>query len=187
MYDKQPLKPQLSGLGLEYRIVNLYSRDRGKREAVIGFNVGQGTQDLGFRNTVPILFDCQPAVKVVLGVKDSDGKPTTASFVVRDKLGHVYPNPARRLAPDFFFHDQVYRADGESLDLPPGEYTVEYTRGPGDIFVETQTITVPDGRDAAARTSISSGGFIRRRGIGSRAIITFTRPAVRTTTVRPKA
>ncbi|HET6326165.1 MAG TPA: CehA/McbA family metallohydrolase [Planctomycetaceae bacterium] len=144
MYDKQPLKPQLSGLGLEYRIVNLYSRDRGKREAVIGFNVGQGTQDLGFRNTVPILFDCQPAVKVALGVKDSDGKPTTASFVVRDKHGHVYPNPARRLAPDFFFHDQVYRADGESLDLPPGEYAVEYNRGP-EYLVETKTITVHPG------------------------------------------
>jgi hypothetical protein len=144
MYDKQPLKPQLSGLALEYRIATIYSRDRGKREAVLGFNVGQGTQDLGFRNSVPILFDCRPAVKVVLGVKDFDGKPTMASFIVRDKLGHVYPNPARRLAPDFFFHDQVYRADGESLDLPPGEYTVEYTRGP-EYLVETKAITVHPG------------------------------------------
>jgi hypothetical protein len=144
MYDKQPLKPQLSGLALEYRIASLYSRDRGKREAIVGFNVGQGTQDLGFRNTVPILFDCRPAVKVVLGVKDFDGRPTTASFVFRDKLGHVYPNPARRLAPDFFFHDQIYRADGESVDLPLGEYTVEYTRGP-EYLVETVPITVHPG------------------------------------------
>jgi hypothetical protein len=144
MYDKQPLKRELSGLGVEYRIASLYSRDRGKREAVLGFNVGAGTQDLGFRNSVPILFDCRPAVKVVLGVKDFDGKPTTASFTVRDTLGHVYPNPARRLAPDFFFHDQVYRADGESIDLPPGEYTFEYTRGP-EYLVETQTTTVRPG------------------------------------------
>jgi hypothetical protein len=144
MYDKQPLKPQLSGLALEYRIASLYTRDRGKREAVLGFNVGQGTQDLGFRNTVPILFECRPAVKVVLGVKDFDGKPTTASFVVRDKLGHVYPNPARRLAPDFFFHDQIYRADGESIDLPAGEYTIEYSRGP-EYLVENATITVHPG------------------------------------------
>ncbi len=144
LYDKQPLKRELSGLALEYRIASLYSRDRGKREAVIGFNVGAGTQDLGFRNSVPILFDCRPAVKVVLGVKDFDGKPTTASFIVRDKLGHVYPNPARRLAPDFFFHDQVYRADGESIDLPPGEYTFEYNRGP-EYLVETKTVTVQPG------------------------------------------
>ncbi len=144
MYEKQPLKRELSGLGVEYRIASLYSRDRGKREAVLGFNVGAGTQDLGFRNSVPILFDCRPAVKVVLGVKDFDGKPTTASFTVRDTLGHVYPNPARRLAPDFFFHDQVYRADGESIELPPGEYTFEYTRGP-EYLVETQTTTVRPG------------------------------------------
>jgi hypothetical protein len=144
MFDKQPLKHDLSGLGVEYRIASLYSRDQGKREAVIGFNVGQGTQDLGFRNSVPILFDCRSAVKVVLGVKDFDGKPTTASFIIRDKQEHVYPNPARRLAPDFFFHDQVYRADGESIDLPPGEYTVEYNRGP-EYLVETKTITVRPG------------------------------------------
>ncbi len=115
MFDKQPLRRELSGLGVEYRIASLYSRDRGKREAKIGFNVGAGTQDLGFRNSVPILFHCVPAIKVVLGVKDFDGQPTTAAFTFRDKLGHIYPNPARRLAPDFFFHNQVYRADGESV------------------------------------------------------------------------
>ncbi len=144
MYDKQPLKPRLSGLELEYRILQLYSRDAGPREAKIAFNVGQGTQDIGFRNAVPILFDCLPAVEVVLGVKDFDGKPTTASFVIRDRLGRVYPNPARRVAPDFFFHDQVYRSDGETVLLPPGEYTVEVTRGP-EYLLQRRTITVPDG------------------------------------------
>ena len=130
LFNKQPLRRQLSGLALEYRIVMIATRDAGKREANIGFNVGQGTQDLGFRNSVPILFHCVPAIKVVLGVKDFDGQPTTASFTFRDKLGHIYPNPARRLAPDFFFQNQIYRADGESVSLPPGEYTVETARGP---------------------------------------------------------
>ena len=35
----------------------------------------------------------------------------------------MYPNPAKRLAPDFFFHNQIYRHDGESVVLPPGRYT----------------------------------------------------------------
>jgi hypothetical protein len=144
MFDKQPLRKSLSGLGLEYRIILLYSRDSGEREVKIGFHVGQGTQDLGFRNTVPILFRCVPAVDVVLRVKDFDGKPTTAAFVVRDKQRRIYPNPARRLAPDFFFHDQVYRADGESLQLPPGEYTVEFSRGP-EYLVEHTVLTVKPG------------------------------------------
>jgi hypothetical protein len=130
MFDRQPLKPRLSGLALEYRIIQLYSRDVGRREAKLAFNIGQGTQDIGFRNNVPILFNCVPAVDVVLDVKDYDGKPTTAGFVIRDSHGRVYPNPARRLAPDFFFHKQVYRTDQESILLPPGEYTAEVSRGP---------------------------------------------------------
>ncbi|MCA8988584.1 MAG: CehA/McbA family metallohydrolase [Planctomycetaceae bacterium] len=130
MYEKQPLRPRLSGLNLEYRIIQLYSRDAGQREATLSFHVGQGTQDLGFRSDVPLLFQCQPSVEVVLKIKDEDGGPVMAAFTFRDLQGRVYPNPARRLAPDFFFHDQVYRDDGETVLLPAGEYAVEVTRGP---------------------------------------------------------
>jgi len=143
-YDKQPLKPKLSGLALEYRIIQLYSRDVGRREAKLAFNVGQGTQDIGFRNAAPVLFQCVPAVEVVLGVRDEAGEPTTAAFVIRDSLGRIYPNPARRLAPDFFFHNQVYRSDGESIHLPPGEYTVNVSRGP-ECHVQNHTLTVSSG------------------------------------------
>ncbi len=142
VYSNPPLKASLSGLELEYRIIQLYSRDAGKREAVLGFNVGQGTQDIGFRSEVPILFHCVPAVNVTLEVLDFNGEPTTAAFVVRDELNRVYPSRGRRLAPDFFFHNQIYRHNGESVLLPPGKYTVEYTRGP-EYRVKTQTITVP--------------------------------------------
>lgn len=141
MYEKQPLKPALSGLALEYRIIQLFSRDTGPREANLSFNVGQGTQDVGFRNAVPILFNCQPSVKVSLGVMDFDGTPTTAALEIRDKFNRVYPNPARRLAPDFFFHDQVYRGDGETVTLPAGEYTVAVSRGP-EYHQQTSTISV---------------------------------------------
>ena len=129
---------------MEYRILQLYSRDAGRREATLVFNVGQGTQDLGFRSEVPILFHAAPSVEVVLGVKDIDGTPTMAAFTIKDSHGHVYPNPARRLAPDFFFHNQIYRADGESVHLPPGEYTVEVTRGP-EYHVDTHPLTVESG------------------------------------------
>ncbi|MCZ6596072.1 MAG: CehA/McbA family metallohydrolase [Planctomycetota bacterium] len=141
---RPPLKPRLSGLALEYRVLQLCSRDAGKREATLAFDVGQGTQDLGFRNEVAVLFDCLPAVVVELGVEDHDGSPTTASFVIRDRAGRVYPTPSRRLAPDFFFHFQIYRADGETVLLPPGEYTVEYARGP-EYRMGVRTITVPEG------------------------------------------
>jgi hypothetical protein len=140
-FDKPPLKAALSGLAVEYRIVQLYAREAGKREARLSFNVGQGTQDLGFRSECDVLFDCRPARSVALRVKDEHGEPSIGSFLVRDRAQRVYPSQALRLAPDFPFHPQVYRADGESLRLPDGEYTVEFARGPESV-PETRTIRV---------------------------------------------
>ena len=145
MFNDRPLKSSLSGLRLEYRIIQVYSRDSGKREASISFNVGQGTQDLGFRSAVDILFTCDPAVSVVLDIRDSDGRPAMASFVFRDGRGRVYPATSRRLAPDFFFHPQIYRQSGESVALPPGTYRVEFTRGP-EYVTQSRTITIPQTR-----------------------------------------
>ncbi len=133
MYDKPPMTPTLSGLELEYRLVQLYSRDAGRRDARMSFNVGQGTQDLGFRNDVDRLFECRPATAVTLEVLDELGEPTIGAFVVRDAQGRVYPSQAKRLAPDFSFHPQVYRAHGESLRLPPGNYSFGFSRGPESI------------------------------------------------------
>ncbi len=141
MFDSPPLGPTLNGLNLEYRIVQLYSRDAGKREAKISFNVGQGTQDLGFRNEVDVLFQIQPAREATLRVRDENNQPTTASFVIKDAQGRVYPSPAKRLAPDFAFQHQVYRGDGESLRLPDGDYVVEFSRGPESV-AQTRTLKI---------------------------------------------
>jgi hypothetical protein len=132
-FDKPPLKPTLSGLRLEYRLISLYSRDAGKREATLTFDVGQGTQDLGFRSEIPVLFTAKPAREITLHVHDEHGAPTTGSFVIRDPGQRVYPSTAKRLAPDFGFQPQIYRADGEKIRLPDGDYTVEFNRGPESV------------------------------------------------------
>ena len=65
-------------------------------EAKLVFDVGQGTQDLGFRNELNVLFDCQPAVKVGLEVLDDDGKtPVTGQFVFRDRTDGASKMSAR--------------------------------------------------------------------------------------------
>ncbi len=133
MFDAQPLTATLSGLGLEYRIIQLYSRDAGKREAKFEFNVGQGTQDLGYRSEVDVLFTARPANEVVWRVRDENGAPTTASFLIRDEQNRVYPALSKRLAPDFSFHSQIYRSDGEKVKLPTGTYSIEVMRGPESI------------------------------------------------------
>ena len=148
-FDAPPLLPALSGLRLEYRIVSLYSRDAGKREAVFAFDVGQGTQDLGFRGETSVLFTAQPARTIALRVRDEHGAPTTASFEIRDSLRRVYPSPAKRLAPDFGFHPQIYRADGETLELPDGDYTIDFARGPESIIRQTRVKVGAETRELA--------------------------------------
>ncbi|GGC14493.1 hypothetical protein GCM10011325_46720 [Dyadobacter sediminis] len=154
MYANRPLQPELTGLKLEYAIVQIYSKDAGKREIEIGYNAGQGSQDLGFRNSTHILFDVKPSVKVKFHIKDDDGTPAMASFLITDGQEHasgkftgVYPLPSRRVAafdayPDFFFQPQIYRKDGEHVLLAPGKYTISYTRGP-EYIRQTKEIVIP--------------------------------------------
>lgn len=130
VFDQRPLSANLSGLSLEYRPLLLYSRDAGKRTAEIAFDVGQGTQDIGFRNDILLTFDCIPGFQVALDIKDENGNPTTAALEITDPQGRTYPSTAKRIAPDFHFHRQIYRSDGESLQLPQGNYQVRVTRGP---------------------------------------------------------
>jgi len=129
-YELPPLTTHLSGLELEYKLLWIYASVPGKVEANIGFDVGQGTQDIGFRSEVPVLFEIKPATRVSLNIKDHDGKPSTARLVFRDEAGHVFPPQAKRLAPDFYFQEQIYRHSGQSILLPPGRFTVQSSRGP---------------------------------------------------------
>jgi len=204
MYRRRPLLKNLSGVKLEYSVLQIYTKETGRREAKIGFHVGQGTQDIGFRSAVDILFDCQPTTKVVFRIKDYDGKVAPmASLIITDgierivedqnrlninggttprgrplpkdyrlalasrqaweergeseltgspakRLVGIYPLPSRRLAaldefPDFFFHPQVYRADGEHVFLPAGDYEITLTRGP-EYLPQTQHIRIPSGK-----------------------------------------
>ncbi len=143
MFRSQPLVRELSGLELEYRIVQIYCRDSGRKEATLQFHLNERVGQ-----PLRIDFESVPAVLVRLHVIDDDGqaqrdgRPVVAAFTFRDRLGRVYPSPSRRLAPDFNFHYQVYRADGETIALQPGQYTVSYTRGP-EYRVLHKTITVP--------------------------------------------
>lgn len=182
----------LSGLKVEYAILQIYSKDAGQREVTMGFNVGQGTQDIGFRNLIHILFRINPSVKVTLHIKDENNSPASmASLLITDGIEHIlddsvqtianadrrlvaaqrelranrnssfhdykvpatlvgiYPLPARRVAaydeyPDFFFQPQIYRSDGEHVNLPPGKYTVTIGRGP-EYISKVTTLVVPKG------------------------------------------
>ena len=141
MFEAPPMQANLSGLGVEYCIIQLYSRDAGKRDATFSFDTGQGTQDLGFRNEVSVLFDCQPAREVKLAITDENGKSCIAELLIKDAAGRVYPSQIKRHAPDFFFHPQIYRGDGEALKLPDGVYDITFRRGP-ESLPEQRKVTI---------------------------------------------
>lgn len=179
VYRNRPLQPTLSGLALEYVVVQIFTKDKGQREASLSFSAGQGTEDIGFRNAISVLFNCKPSSKVVFNIKDENGEPAMASFIIKDNIERLlpdtvdyrrnnyrywrasneynvynkslrglYPLPSRRLAltdeyPDFFFQPQVYRYDGEHVNLPPGHYTITYTRGP-EYITQTKDLIVPE-------------------------------------------
>lgn len=130
LFDKAPLAPTLSGVGIEYRVLEVFSRDSGQRAAEVKFDVGQGTEDLGYRSDIAIVFTATPARRLTVKVEDDKGRPGIARLLVRDTSGRVYPALSKRLAPDLPFQAQIYRADGESLVLPDGAYDLTWSGGP---------------------------------------------------------
>jgi hypothetical protein len=153
MFQSPPMTSNLSGLKVEYAVALVYSSESGKREATLSFDVGQGTQDLGFRAETPVLFDVKPGIAVKLVAKDFDGKATTARYTFTDKSNHVHPPQARRLAPDFFFQKQIYRHSGGTVTLPPGELTMAYGRGP-EYRLKTRKVTIPAQGEAAVEVEL---------------------------------
>jgi hypothetical protein len=135
----------LSGFPLEYHVVQVFSRDRGRRSAELvasTFPADQG--GAGGSSSRMFDFDCAATRDVLFSIKDADGRGCVAALTVTDSRGLVYPPQAMRIAPDLYFQRQVYRADGESLRLPDGEYTVESRRGP-EYLVGVQSAVINPG------------------------------------------
>ncbi|MBT7254208.1 MAG: hypothetical protein HN882_04330, partial [Planctomycetaceae bacterium] len=141
IFRNPPMTPRLSGLTVEYVIALISSTESGNREATLQFDVGSGTQDLGFRGELPVLFRVQPAVAVKLQIRDENEDPSLARLIITDTQGRVYPSQIKRLAPDLFFQPQIYRADGETVLLPAGEYEISSSRGP-EYQVQRQRLRV---------------------------------------------
>jgi hypothetical protein len=145
LWDKPPIEKELSGLRVEYRILQVYSRDRGQREASFCAQTtatAPKVQYQFFYSFLPILFDCLPSKDVSLNIKDDDGAATTARLLITDALGRVYPAQGKRALPDLWFERHVYRRDGETLRLPEGKYSITFGRGPeyleGELPIEVK-------------------------------------------------
>jgi len=129
----------------------------------LSFNVGKlassGTGSVpfvpanpGFRGETNLSFNVEKAVPVTLNILDeNNAPPRRASRSVTTGPGLSVSHQAIRT--DLFFQNQVYRYDGETVELPPGEYTVEYARGP-QYERGTRTITVAANKPMTEKFSL---------------------------------
>src|SRR5213076_3067895 len=53
----------------------------------------------------------------------------------------------------FFFQEQIYRPDGGTVVLPPGEFTMSYGRGP-EYRQLTRKVVIPEKGDAEISVSL---------------------------------
>jgi hypothetical protein len=153
MYGSTPVPPigtpvvALSAVPVEYQVIQLFSRDPGKHEAKLALTMLSNIQGLfAPSSSTSFAFSCVPSRNVGLKVLDVDGRGCVASFVIKDAYEHIYPPQAMRLAPDLFFQPQVYRADGETVRLPDGQYSVVSWRGP-EYLRNAQTVTIGSEQD----------------------------------------
>lgn len=128
--DAKQLPAALLPLPVDFKLLQIYARDAGVHAAHISADAGAGRQASGGNDTVLVDFSVLAGQAVTVAVRDVDGAPVTCSLLVTDAQGRVYPSQTRRDLPDMYFQRRIYRADGETLSLPAGEYRVEATRGP---------------------------------------------------------
>jgi hypothetical protein len=142
----------LQGLPLEYLLVQVYCQTGTPNTTFLSacaslLRSRRRFECLGFNAT----FDVAPASTVMLHLRDTDGAGTVAALVIRDAAGRLFPAPAHRIEPDLGYQPQVYRADGETLRLPPGKYRVVATRGPEYLKCERELV-IPAGDGSAIAT-----------------------------------
>lgn len=137
-----PMKQNLTGLEVNYGVIFVTCNETGKREATLSFDVGQGTQDIGFRSDLPILFTSLPTYPLEIDrITDESGEDLMASLIIKDLDGLIYPGQTNRVSPDLWFQPQVYRTSGDIIQVPEGSYTVTCLRGP-EYIPQTKNIDV---------------------------------------------
>ena len=162
------------------RIALIYSSEAGRREATLTFDVGQGTQDLGFRAEVPVLFTVRPAVAVKLASSTTTARRRRAGFSSSTRRATCF-----RRRPSGWRRISFSRSTSIARTARPcccRRASSRCSTAAGRSTAGSQrAVTIPaPGRHGAVprgnRRASSSAGSIRRRAGSTAAIITSTPP-----------
>ena len=149
-------------------------------------SLGAGSEDIGFRNRVAVLFDVAPSRDVTLRVRDEHGRPRMASFVVqgpgRPRLsGAIEAARAGFLLPGAGLSRR--RRDGAAA----GRRVHGDVRARAGVHARNARRARSAIRGRVARLPAAAVDRSRGAAAGIRAIITSTPPAAATTRARPRA
>jgi hypothetical protein len=117
-YHGRPMEKPLSGIAVEYRVLQLYTNAAAAHEASLQFHIGEGTRDLGHRSTLPVLFEVQRSGQLVFEVLDHDGSPTMASFTIRDSIERVADIANGWQRPDDYRHAKALQEHWARPGIP---------------------------------------------------------------------
>ena len=137
IYTQPPMRQRLSGLGIEYVILQVYSRDAGQRSALVSFNVGQGSQDIGFRNDVEVLFTARAGAHRP-HQRQGRARPADHRRIHSCATSSIASTRTFRSAwrPTFTFSRRSIGTTARPSACPTGSFTVTATRGPEYISAD---------------------------------------------------
>ena len=127
----------LSGLKVEYALALIYSSEAGQARGDdrLRRRPGDAGPRLPRRGAGPLRREARPSRSSSASATTTASRPPAASRSATARAASIPPQ-AKRLAPDLFFQQQVYRPDGGVVLLPPGELTMTYGRGPEYRLIE---------------------------------------------------
>lgn len=154
LYRSLPMRPRLSGLKVEYSILLLHSSRSGIQTPNLWFHAANAPKETQHYKA-NLRLHVAKAIPVKLDIQDPTQQAINpiARIEIRDRLGNIYPNQPKRLAPDFFFQPHIYRRKGEFVHLIPGEYVVRFCRGPEYRLLE-KTFVVKEEQDNVWRLDL---------------------------------
>ena len=179
LYDKPPMSPKLSGLGLEYRSSTSTVATAGSGPPTSPWMSGRAPRMLvsGTR----CRSSSRPPRHSTSGSTYATNSGVPRLRRSRSPTGSDASIPPPRSASHRICRSrsQVYRGDDEDLDLPAGRYEIAWTAGPE---YQSGRTTLEVGPSHASEVTVQLHRWIDPRGsAGSPATTTYTPPAARTT------
>ena len=143
IYTQPPMRQRLSGLGIEYVILQVYSRDAGPALGArqLQRRPGQPGRRLPQRRRSALHRPCRRRPCASACRTSTASRPPPVSSSATSSTASI-PNISKRLAPDFYFQPQVYRPTARPSSLPDGQFTVTASRGP-EYLSQTKRVCGP--------------------------------------------